>query len=176
MTDKEFFSSYGISFEGESKVDYDVSQLVQMLVHAKSKEEKLVLPETIGEKVLEDFKKFIEMYKEAFTNTKKGLKHDWHCGYSLMSNDEKTLYIFSFASAGTPILINGVVNKKKQIFILPENKALDADSSLGLGAGPGTIWLSLKENEIHDVCTVVKIKFNEQIKLYEGTGAPITVN
>lgn len=176
MTDKNFFESYGIVFNGEKEIKYDASQMLMLFIRAKSENKKLTLPENSDEKEIEKLKSFLETYKEAFTSTKRGLKHDWHCGYSLITEDEKTLYIFSFVGSGTPMLINGVVNKDKNIYILPENKPLKSDSSLGLGAGPGTIWLSLNKEDIHDVCTVIKIVFKEKIKLYEGTGAPITVN
>lgn len=50
------------------------------------------------------------------------------------------------------------------------------DSSLGLGAGPGTLWISLKENDVNPICTVVRIKCDKKLDLYFGTGAPITQN
>lgn len=170
------FTAFDISFKGEKNIDYDLNQLLCLYLNSRMKNEGLVLPENIDGVVLAELLSFLNKHEEAFTGTKKGLASEWFCGYSLLSSDEKKLYIFSFEEAGTPLYINGVNNKKKTVSILPENKSLATDSSLGLGAGPGTIWLKLDKNDIHTPCTVIKISFDEKIKLYAGTGAPITQN
>lgn len=170
------FTAFDISFNGKKNIDYDLNQLICLYLNARTKNISLVLPENLDGVALAEFLNFLNKYKEVFNATKKGLKSEWFCGYSLLSNDEKALYIFSFEKAGTPLYINGVNNKKKTVSILPENKNIATDSSVGLGAGPGTIWLELDKNDIHVPCTVIKISFDEKIKLYAGTGAPITQN
>lgn len=170
------FSAYGITFDGAKSMDYDLTQLMHLYLNAKARGKDLVLPENLDGMALAQLLDCLNKYDEAFANSKKGLERGWYCGYSLLSNDEKTLYVFSFTDENTPIYINGVKNKNKTISVLPENKVVDADSSVGLGAGPGTIWIKLNKNDVHFPCTVIKIAFDKKIDLYEGTGAPITQN
>lgn len=170
------FSAYGITFSGVKNIEYDLNQLMHLYLNARCKNEDLTLPENLDGMALAQLLDCLNKYDEAFSETKKGLERGWFCGYSLLSSDEKSLYVFSFADENTPLYINGVKNKNKTISVLPEKNTVASDSSAGLGAGPGTIWIKINKNDVHYPCTVIKIAFDKKIDLYSGTGAPITQN
>lgn len=176
MNRDEIFSKFGITVTGKEGVKYTCGQLVRLFVKAKAEKSMLLIPAGQDEAVLDKFAKFINDRAEAFSNVKPGLKPDWFAGSSLFSADGKKLYFFLFSKAGAPLMVKGIMNKKHDLTFLPDGKKVEQDKSLGLGEGPGTIWLCLKEEDVNPDCTVIKLSCSEPIKLYNGTGAPITQN
>lgn len=176
MDYKAIIASFGIKFSDEKKTAYTCSQMLHLFIRAKNKNTSLILPSCCEDGELEKFAGFISEHSEAFKDTVKGLGTDFFAGESLISADNKSIYLFVFTQADTPIMVKGIKNKKKDITIMPSFKKVDMDSSLGLGVGPGTLWISLKESDINPICTVVRIKCEKKLDLYIGTGAPITQN
>lgn len=176
MNRAEIFNRFGVKLSDEAGMAYSCGQMIRLLVRAKSQGKELVIPSGQNEETLDRFASFLDRCAEAFLNVKKGLDTDWFAAPSLFSDDGKSLYFFLFTKGGAPLMVKGIKNKKTNLTFVPSDKKVEQDKSLGLGEGPGTIWLCLQEKDVDSDCTVIKLSANEKIELYRGTGAPITQN
>lgn len=176
MHTEKILSSFSIEFSEKEGIAYTCDQMIHLLIKARQKGEKLILPANCSHEQTEKFAEFISEYSKAFTDTVKGLDTDWFAGESLMTKDKKEIFLFTFASCDTPVMVKGIKNKKKTITLLPDNRPVTLGNSLGLGEGPGSIWMFLKKGDLDPMCTVISIKLNSPVDLYAGTGAPITQN
>lgn len=176
MNAEKILSSFSVEFSEKEGMAYTCDQMIHLLIRAKQKGEKLILPANCSPEQIEKFAEFVSEYSKAFTDTVKGLDTDWFAGESLMTEDKKELFLFIFASFDAPVMVKGIKNKKKTITLLPDNRPVTLGNSLGLGEGPGSLWMFLKKGDLDPMCTVISIKFDKPIDLYAGTGAPITQN
>lgn len=176
MTNAEIFKKLGIAFSEAEGMKYTAAQMLRLYLRSLQKGRAFALPCAQDENELSAFANFLNDNLEAFTAVKPGLGCDWFSGDSLFSNDEKRLYFFVFTKCGEPQLVKGVMNKKKELFHLKSGKPVEIDKNLGLGEGPGSIWLMPSEKDEATGCSVICLKCSEPIKLYKGTGAPITQN
>lgn len=176
MNAEKILSSFSVEISDEKGVPYTCDQMVHLMIRARQKNEKLILPANCENTEIERFAEFLTEYSKAFTDVVKGLDNDWFAGESLMSSDKKELFLFIFAGEDTPVMVKGIKNKKKTVTFLPDNKPVALGSSLGLGEGPGSLWMFLKKGELDHICTVISIKCEQPLELYAGTGAPITQN
>ena len=176
MNTEKILASFDIEVSEKEGMAYTCDQMLRLFIRAKQKNKKFVIPANCQKDEVNKFAEFINEYSAAFSGTVKGLDNDWFAGESLMTPDKKELFLFVFACENTPVMVKGIKNKKKTISLLPDGRAVSLGSSLGLGDGPGSIWMFLKKSDLDPLCTVISIKCNEAIELYAGTGAPITQN
>lgn len=176
MNAEQILASFAVEFSREEGTAYTCDQLVRMFIRSRRKGEKLVIPASCKKEEIGRFAEFADKYRRALEGTVKGLDTDWFAGESLMSADGKELFLFVFACGDTPVMVKGIKNKKKTVSLLPDGRPVSLGSSLGLGEGPGSLWMFLKKEELDPVCTVISIKCGEALELYRGTGAPITQN
>lgn len=176
MNAEKILASFSVEFSEKEGMAYTCDQMIHLLIRAKQKGEKLILPANCSPEQIEKFAKFVSEYSKAFTGTVKGLDTNWFTGQSLMTQDKKELFLFSFASCDTSLMVKGIKNKKKNITLLPDNRPVTLGNSIGLGEGPGSLWIFLKKGELNPMCTVISIKLDEPIDLYASVGAPITQN
>lgn len=176
MNTEKILASFSIEVSEKEGMAYTCDQMIRLFIRAKLKGQKFVIPANCQKDEIDKFAEFINKYYKAFTGTVKGLDNDWFAGESLMSPDQKELFLFVFACDDTPVMVKGIKNKKKDISLLPDGRNVSLGSSLGLGEGPGSLWMFLKKSDLDSLCTVISIKCSDAIELYKGTGAPITQN
>lgn len=176
MERTNIFQKLDIAFSEKAGREYTAAQMLRLYLRARRLEKSLILPAGQKDEELKKFSDFLENNKDAFLGAKPGLKDDWFSGDSLFSADGKKLYFFIFTDCASPLLVKGVMNKKKELYHLVSKKPVELDKSLGLGEGPGSLWIKPSEKDENTGCAVLCLSCNEPIKLYSGTGAPITQN
>lgn len=176
-----FNDSWG--YQPQDKNFKDVRQIVRMLCECISKggnmlisvgpDAKGKLPEETKAQMLE-LGKWTGKYAESIYPTDKGLDPAYFLGGTTLSEDKKTLYLFAYDCSTNRLMLNGIRNPIKKITSLKNNQEL---SHRVIGGAdwlnmPGCIWIEVPDEAIDDICTVIKIEFDEPIglvSLYDKT-------
>jgi len=165
-----FNESWG--YQPQDKKFKDVRQIVRMLVECISKGGNMLisvgpdakgrLPEEVKEKMLQ-LGAWTGKYAEAIYPTKRGLDPAYFLGGTTVSEDNKTLYLFAYDLSSGRLMLNGIRGKVKKITALKNGQELKYEM-LG-GAGwinmPGCLWIDMPAEAIDDICTVVKVEYEE---------------
>lgn len=120
--------------------------------------------------VLVQFGEWIKRYDVAIYETNRGLKPNYYKGQSVISEDEKTIYIFVHGKEKN-LMVNGLRNNPIKITCMKNGRELNWNRTGGAPWGniPGCIWIDFNEEDFDDICTVVKIELSEKIDLWEIT-------
>ncbi|MEG2381240.1 MAG: alpha-L-fucosidase [Oscillospiraceae bacterium] len=169
-----FNDSWG--YQPNDKNYKDIKQIVRMFGECISKGGNLLIsigPTPEGEipketeEIMLKLGEWTHKYYEAIYPTEKGIEPDYFLGGSTLSHDKKTLYLFSYDKPNEFIMLNGIRNKNMKVTSLKNNREL----SYKIAGGaqwinmPGQIWIDILEDDIDDVCTVIKIEFDEEIDM-----------
>lgn len=152
----------------------DIRQIVRMLTACISKGGNLLIsfgptpegeiPVAIEEK-MRALGKWTHKYEEAIYPTKQGIAVEYFHGDSTLSEDERTLYLFCNDKPNGFLLLNGIKNTKMKVTSLTSGRELKWTLTGGapwLGM-PGQIWIAVQEADIDEICTVIKVAFEEPI-------------
>ena len=138
-----------------------------MLIGAGPKENGDIPAE--AEKIMTEMGQWIGKYEEAIFPTERGLTFHY-CKYpSTLSSDKKTLYLFLNDKPNPYIMLNGIRNPFNKITCLTNGRELSYSVTGGADWVniPGCKWIALKEQDLDEICTVVKIEMEEPIDLWE---------
>ena len=171
-----FNDSWG--YQPNDKNYKNIRQIVRILCECISKGGNLLIgtgPDAKGDipqeakSLMLQLGEWTKKYAEAIYPTEKGLDPAYFLGGSTLSEDKKTLYLFSYDNSSEKLLLNGVRNNIKRITSLKNGQELS--HIVGPGAPwinmPGLIWIDLPKSATDDVCTVIKIEFNEPIDIVD---------
>lgn len=167
--------AWGYRFENNYK---DIRQIVRMLCECITKGGNLLLsvgPDAEGEIPMETAEKLIQLgkwtnkYQEAIYPTNKGIGPEYFLGGTTLTEDKKTLYLFIYDRPYQRIMLNGIRTKIKKITSLLSDRELSYNIIGGAPwlRMPGSIWIDIDEKDIDDICTVVKVEFEDMIDLVE---------
>ena len=125
-----------------------------------------VIPPETEQKMLE-LGKWTGKYAEAIYPTQKGLDSAYFQGGSTLSKDEKTLYLFMYDKPERYTMLNGIRNKNMKITSLASGRELKYNIIGGAPwvNMPGQIWVETEKSDFDDICTVLKVEFEEKIDL-----------
>ena len=171
-----FNDSWG--YQPNDKNFKDIRQIVRMLCECITKGGNMLIsvgPDGQG-KLPEETKaqmlalgEWTNKYAEAIYPTGRGLDPAYFLGGSTLSEDRKTLYLFAYDCSSTRLMLNGIRNPIKRITAMGTGREL-THQVIG-GAFwinmPGCIWIDVPESAIDEVCTVIKVEFDEPIDLVE---------
>lgn len=113
---------------------------------------------------------WIKKYEEAIYPTVAGLPHGLFYGASTFSKDRKTLYLFFFDKPFDQIAVKGLTTQIAKATALSNGQELTVQRIGGLGETPGIEWITIPEEAVDPLATVVKLEFDEPAELYTGTG------
>ncbi|HEX2908632.1 MAG TPA: alpha-L-fucosidase, partial [Phototrophicaceae bacterium] len=147
-----------------------------LLLDVGPKPDGTIPPEQIA--LLESLGAWIHQHEEAIYPTTAGLPAGLFYGASTLSQDRKTLYLFTFDRPWEEIAVKGIRNPVKRASILGSGRALKTYKRGGAPwvNVPGVLWLELPEAELDPNATVVKLEFDEPLDLYTGSGISIQAN
>lgn len=165
-------------YRKEIKNNKSIRQIVRMFVECISKGGNMLIslgpdaegsiPDIIKDSMLR-LGEWTSFYEEAIYPTCKGIGPEYFSGGSTLSEDKKTLYLFCYDIQGDKIMLNGIRNHGLKITALKTGKRLNY-TVIG-GAPwlnmPGCVWIDIDKESIDDICTVIKIEFNEPIDIVE---------
>lgn len=130
------------------------------------------------EKVLLDLGEWITLNEEAIFGTGKGIEYNFFLGGNTLSNDKKTLYLFLYDKPVEDVCLKGICTPIKKITVLHSHKELTYNVTGGAiwNGIPGTVWIHVTEKDMHTQTTVLKVEFEDTLKLYYGQGQAVTQN
>ena len=171
-----FNESWG--YQPNDKKYKTVKQLVRMLCECISKGGNMLIsigPDREGvipvetEKLMLELGEWTHKYAEAIYPTNKGIGTEYFLGGSALTEDNKTLYLFVYDKPNEKIMLNGIRSKIKKITSLSSSAEL---SHVILGGAPwinmpGCIWIDIVDKDLDDICTVVKIEFEDELDIVD---------
>jgi alpha-L-fucosidase len=139
-----------------------------MLLDVGPYEDGSLQPEQVQR--LEGLGKWIRKHDEAIYGTQAGLPAGLFYGASTISKDRKSLYLFFFDRPFDQIAVKGLLSDIKRASVLSSGSALKHTKIGGLGETPGVVWIDIPAAEVDENATVVKLEFEEPVRIYTGAG------
>lgn len=121
---------------------------------------------------------WIRAHEEAIYGTQDGIMTRYYLGGSTLSADKKTLYLFVYDAPKENICLKGLCNPIKKITVLHSGKELTHEIHGGVPWFdiPGTTWIYMTPAETHEQVSVLKLEFDEEVRMYGGAGTVVTHN
>lgn len=121
-----------------------------------------------------DLKSWISKHAEALFETSTGLPDGHYAGYSALSADRQTLYLFVDGEPTGPIALKGIKNTIARIRIVGEGSMIGHDifNKLYWSPIPGIIYIDIPKARLDQQRTVIAVLLDKPIDLYrEEVGA-----
>lgn len=124
------------------------------------------------EHILEELGKWNRKNGEAIFGTKAGLPQGHFYGPSTLSRDSSTLFLFLPGQNTGNIMIKGLRNNIKDIQVVGTSIHLHPKivGKISWSPIPGLVFIDVPEKVKDEYMTVLKIKLDGPLSLYQGTG------
>lgn len=116
--------------------------------------------------------RWINKYSEAIYGTIPGLPQGHFYGPTSLSKDSTSLFLFLPAKTFGQIMLKGISSIIKKVTILGTNHQLQHKvvGKISWSPVPGLIFIDVPKEQTDSTMTVIKVEFDEPIKLYRGKG------
>ncbi len=121
-----------------------------------------------------DLKQWISKHAEVLHDAHVGMPQGHYAGYSALSKDSKTLYLFVEGQPSGPIALKGLKNSIARIRIVGEGSMLGHQvfNKLYWSAIPGIVYIDIPKERLDKKMTVIAVLLDKPIDLYrEKVGA-----
>ncbi len=147
-----------------------------LLLDITPKADGSLLPENID--VLRAFGRWTKKYAEAVYKTRAGVPGDYFIGYTTVSPDKRTLYLYMPYRPIGKIQLKAIVNNVKRIREVSTGQELPFTTynKLSWLEVPGIIYFEVPEHLIDENITVVAVELEDELKVYQGEGQVVTAN
>jgi alpha-L-fucosidase len=164
-----------------------VNQIIRILVDCISMGGNLLLdiaPKPDGTipteqvKILKGLGRWTQKHKEGIYGTIAGIPHGHYNGYTALSKDKSTLYLYVDNKPNGPLLIKGLKNKINRIWVVGNGTKL-AHKVVGKqywSNVPGLLYIDLPEKVQDKEVTVIAILLKGKVDLYREKGQDIESN
>jgi alpha-L-fucosidase len=154
------------------------NQIIRIFVDCISKGGNLLLdigpkPDgTIPEKqveILKELGRWTEKHASAIYGTCAGIDCKYFNGYTALSKDKKTLYLYVDNKPNGPLLIKGLKNKINRIWVVGNGTRLTYKimGKQYWSKVPGLLYIDLPENVQDKQVTVIAILLDGEIDMYD---------
>lgn len=119
-------------------------------------------------------KNWVRKHAEVLSFANAGMPEGHYNGYSALSEDKQTLYLFVKGKPTGPIAIKGLKNTIARIRIAGEGSMIGHQifNKLYWSATPGIVYIDIPESRLDDEVTVVAVLLDKPVELYrEEVGA-----
>jgi alpha-L-fucosidase len=116
-----------------------------------------------------DVKNWVKKHAEVLHNAKKGIgAHHYYNGYSALSPDRPTLYLFVEGKPTGPIALKGIKNTISRIRIVGEGSMIGHQifNKLYWSGRPGIIYIDIPEGRMDKYMTVIAVLLDKPIELH----------
>lgn len=122
------------------------------------------------ENILQELGKWTSKNKQAIYGTEAGIPRDYFSGPSTLSKDGKTLYLFINGKPNGPIMLKGIKNKIRRIWVLGKGVKLKHEIKMKAwwSSVPGLIFIDIPDKLLDEYITVIGITFNGKIQLFDN--------
>ena len=122
--------------------------------------------------ILKELGKWNKKNGEAIFNQLGGIAQGHFYGPTTISKDSTTLFLFLQGKASGQIMLKGLENKIEEIEVLGTEVKLPYKivGKISWSKVPGLVYIDVPENVLDPYITVLKLKLDKPIKLYNGKG------
>jgi len=116
--------------------------------------------------------RWINKHSEAIYGTIPGLPQGHFYGPTSLSKDSTSLFLFLPAKTFGQIMLKGISSTINKVTILGTNHQLQHKvvGKISWSPVPGLIFIDVPKEQTDSTMTVIKVEFDEPIKLYRGKG------
>ena len=109
---------------------------------------------------------------EAIFNTVAGIQQGHFYGATTLSKDSTTLYLFLQGKISGDITLKGLKNKIEEITVVGNGTKLTYKivGKISWSSVPGLVYINVPESVLDKYVTVLKVKLDSRIELYNGKG------
>ncbi len=128
--------------------------------------------------VLKELGRWVKKHKNAIYGTHAGIDRDFYSGYSTVSKDSTKLYLFVDGKPDGPILLKGLINNIKAVWVEGEGSFLSHKviGKASWRAVPGLVYIDVPEKVLDPQLTVITILLDGKINMFEEEVKPIESN
>lgn len=125
-----------------------------------------------------DVKQWICKHAEVLHNAGQGMPAGHYPGYSALSKDKQTLYLFVEGKPTGPIALKGIKNNIARIRIVGEGSMLNHQlfNKLYWSAIPGIAYIDIPQERLDKNMTVIAVLLDGPVELYRETVGAIESN
>ena len=155
-----------------------VNQIIRIFVDCLSKGGNLLLdigPKADGtippqqEEILRGLGRWTRKHAEAVYGTRAGIPCDYFPGYSTLSKDSTTLFLYLDHHPTGEVLVKGLMNKVDSAYVVGTGKNIDYHvvGKLSWSKAPGLLYLRLPEELQDKDVTVIALKLDGPVRLWD---------
>lgn len=128
--------------------------------------------------ILEEFGRWTSKHAEAIYGTKAGIPTQFFQGYTTLSSDATTLYLYLPYRPNGPVEVKGLINKVNRIWVVGNGTMLPNKvyNKNYWSEVPGNLYIEVPDEVLDPQITVLAVLLDSPIKLYNGQGQIITAN
>lgn len=128
--------------------------------------------------ILKEFGRWTSKHEEAIYNTKAGIPAGHVQGYTSVSLDNKTLYIYLPYTPNESIELKGLKSRIKDVRVVGSNVELDwvRYNDISWSEVPGVCYITVPEDVLDEKITVLAVDLETPLELYRGAGQVISFN
>lgn len=122
--------------------------------------------------VLKELGSWNKKHGEAIFNTIGGIPQGHFYGPTTLSKDSTILYLFVHGKATGPLMLKGLDCKIEDITVVGNGTKLSHKvvGKISWSPVPGLVYINLPEAALDKYVTVLKLKLDKPVKLYNGQG------
>ena len=128
--------------------------------------------------ILKEFGRWTSKHAEAIYDTKAGIPAGHVQGYTSLSLDNKTLYIYLPYTPNESIELKGLKSRIRDVRVVGSNTELDwvRYNDISWSEVPGVCYIDVPEDVLDDKITVIAVDLETPLELYRGAGQVISFN
>lgn len=125
-----------------------------------------------------DVKRWVNKHAEVLHYAEQGMPAGHYPGYSALSKDKQTLYLFVEGKPTGPIALKGIKNNIARIRIVGEGSMLNHQlfNKLYWSAIPGIAYIDIPQERLDKNMTVIAVLLDGPVELYRETVGAIESN
>ena len=128
--------------------------------------------------ILKEFGRWTSKHAEAIYDTKAGIPAGHVHGYTSLSLDSKTLYIYLPYRPNESVELKGLKSRIKDIRVVGSDVKLDwvRYNDISWSEVPGVCYIDVPEDVLDEKITVLAVDLEEPLTLYRGAGQVLSFN
>ncbi|MCY4781495.1 alpha-L-fucosidase [Sphingobacterium sp. UT-1RO-CII-1] len=113
-------------------------------------------------------KDWVRKHAEVLSYANPGMEDGHYAGYSALSEDKQTLYLFVKGKPTGPIAVKGLKNTIARIRIVGEGSMIEHSiyNKLYWSSTPGIVYIDIPESRLDENVTVIAVLLDKPIDLY----------
>lgn len=129
-------------------------------------------------KVLKELGRWISKHEEAVYPTRAGIPAGHVQGYTTLSQDAMTLYVYIPYAPATPLEVKGLKSKVKGVRVVGSDvlPSWTVYNDIDWSEVPGVYYISTPAAALDPSMTVLALELEEPLRLYRGSGQIMSFN